>query len=313
MEHGTIDILLSTYNGSRYIHDFYKSIVVQRRAGMNLVVRDDGSSDGTVDFLRQAVAEYSDASLLDTGDNVGVTMSFSRLLGLSRADYCFFADQDDVWHKDKVDLFMAAMVRLEDMHGKDVPLMVFSDLRVVDENLEELCDSLWRFQGLNPSEDASFNRLLLQPMVTGCAVMFNRKARDLAYPIPSEALMHDWWLSLVVSGLGYFSLINEPTVDYRQHSANEVGARDKPSAGKITQLFSLEYINRFRADIHRCIRQARVYGERFADRLSPRDRQALSCLTALEDINWFERRRCLLRNRVMRSGLLRNMVMFLLV
>src|SRR5690606_13737176 len=150
---------------------------------------------------------------------------FARLLGASTADYIMFCDQDDVWLPGKVTLTLAKMQELEAACGAETFLLVHTDLRIVDENLNLVADSGHRYQQIDPDRGNTLGRLLVQNIATGCTIMVNRALRDLALPIPGAALMHDHWLSLVSACFGKIAYLPEPTLLYRQHSGNKVGAQ----------------------------------------------------------------------------------------
>ncbi len=158
------------------------------------------------------------------GQNLGACGNFSRLLEQADAPYVMFCDQDDVWLPDKIEITLAAMRELERQHGAETPLLVHTDLMVVDERLNRLGKSLWLFQCTEPQRLTKLNRLLMQNFATGCTVMINRALRDLAVPVPAEALMYDWWLALVATAFGRVAAVEDPTVLYRQHGRNDTGA-----------------------------------------------------------------------------------------
>jgi glycosyltransferase involved in cell wall biosynthesis len=130
---GAIDVAMATYNGGRYLPAMLASMVEQHHPGLRLVVCDDGSSDGTVQFL-----ETFDGLPVDVTrnpSNLGARDNFSRALGLTTAPYVMLADQDDVWMPDKVSLMLRRMKEIEDEAGAATPILVFSDLHIVDTDL----------------------------------------------------------------------------------------------------------------------------------------------------------------------------------
>jgi hypothetical protein len=119
---------------------------------------------------------------------------------------------------------MQAMKRLELRHGRELPLLAFTDLRVVNERLETIANSLWKFHSLNPRHINHFARLIGQNVVTGSTAMVNRRLVELALHMPDEAHMHDSWVALVASAFGAGEPVSMQTVLYRQHSGNILGA-----------------------------------------------------------------------------------------
>ena len=147
-----------------------------------------------------------------------------------------FCDQDDVWFPDKIAVTLGKMQELEGRHGGERPLLVHTDMKVADGNLRVVADSLWRYQKSDPVRGEALNRLLVQNCATGCSMMINRALCDLALPIPAEAMMHDWWLVLVAAAFGTIGHCAEPTLLYRQHGANDVGAKKWSLADLVPQL-----------------------------------------------------------------------------
>ena len=222
----TIDIVMATYNGARFLCEQLDSVLAQARPGVRLLVRDDGSTDATREILAAYAGNRPEGVLVENGSRrLGACGSFSALLERSDADFVVLCDQDDVWLPGRLDAMLRRLVELEDRHGRGAPLLVHSDLTVVDAGLRELCPSFWRYQGLDPFRGGVLNRLLVQNVVTGCAAILNRALVRRATPIPKAAVMHDWWLATAAAALGRLEALAQPTALYRQHGENRVGAQ----------------------------------------------------------------------------------------
>lgn len=221
-----IDILLATYNGAAFLEAQLESIAAQTHEDWRLIARDDGSTDRTPEILSAFQARHAGrVEILADGDgNLGLVQNFSRLMEHSDAPYAAFCDQDDVWIPEKLELCLAKMCELEREHGAETPLLVFTDLAVVDEDLNVIDRSFWHYANLRPDRCNSLNRLLLQNVVTGCTALMNRCLVARVVPIPSGAHVHDWWVALVVSAFGKLAYVTRPTVLYRQHGRNLLGA-----------------------------------------------------------------------------------------
>jgi len=148
---------------------------------------------------------------------------FFKLLNYSTADFIMFCDQDDFWLPDKIEITLNKMRDLEKFFP-DMPLLVHSDLKVVDSSLKTIDESFWKYQKLNPKLK-SLNNLLIQNNVTGCSVMINIKLKEVLKTIPYNAIMHDWWIALVASAFGVIDYIDQPLILYRQHKGNDIGAK----------------------------------------------------------------------------------------
>ncbi|MEO6005711.1 MAG: glycosyltransferase family 2 protein [Opitutus sp.] len=219
----TVDVLLGTYNGARFLPEQLTSLENQTFRNWRLIARDDGSSDATRAVLADFKARHPNSVILVEGESgrLGSTGNFGRLLAESTADFGLFCDQDDVWQPNKIEQLLA----LAEEHSlRDAPLLVHSDLEVVDRDLHLVAPSLWRYQFIRPA-NCRTSRLLVQNVVTGCACLFNAALRRAALPIPPEAIQHDWWLALVASAAGKIRWTNVPLVRYRQHGDNDTGAK----------------------------------------------------------------------------------------
>lgn len=217
---------MSTYNGERYLTKQLDSILAQTIAEWRLFIRDDGSTDGTVDILRQYAKKDSRISIIKGEENVGAVRSFERLLQQSDgAEYYAFSDQDDVWQSDKLAVCIEAIQQAE-RECPDKPIVVHTDLQVVDESLTEIAPSFWQYSHIRPElQDNNIHYLAISNSVTGCAMMFNKRVRACSLPISEKAHMHDAWVALMtlVNG-GEVIPVNRTTIAYRQHGENTLGA-----------------------------------------------------------------------------------------
>ncbi len=145
-----INILLSTYNGSKYLKEQLDSLLSQTYKDIEIIVRDDGSSDDTLDILKSY-----DIKLLETKQNLGAMGSFAELLSYavanSDSEYFMFCDQDDVWNSQKIEKTLEKMQGMEEKFG-DIPLLVHTDLEVVDEELNTINSSFMKYQNINPKK-----------------------------------------------------------------------------------------------------------------------------------------------------------------
>lgn len=222
-----IDILLATYNGEKYLDSLLSSIESQTFSDWRILISDDGSTDKTLDKIREWQRHSNRISLVKSGNPSGsARANFMNLLSYSNADYLAFCDQDDVWHPDKLVKCLEEMLKLENQQEtSSKPFLVFSDARVVDSNLNPIDDSFIRYSGLDSSR-TQLNHLLVQNIAPGCTMLLNRSLVTLLSQAShsSKVYMHDWWAMLIASALGSIAYINEPLIDYRQHNDNSVGA-----------------------------------------------------------------------------------------
>ena len=220
-----IEVVLPTYNGVLYLEAQIGSIYHQTLRPQRVLLRDDGSSDGTQALISQLQQRYGDwLQVLPADVNLGCVANVNRLLETTKAPYVALSDQDDLWLPQKLQLSLNRLQQLEQQHGADTPLLVHSDLELVDQDGIPLGCSYLKRQRLDPLRTAPLD-LAVTNVVTGCTVLLNRALLDKALPIPPQALMHDWWLALVTSVFGRIELLPQSTVLYRQHGHNVLGAQ----------------------------------------------------------------------------------------
>ncbi len=223
-----------------------------------------------------------------------------------------FCDQDDVWLENKIELTLNKMKEMENLYGEGTPLLVFTDLKVVDEGLNLVSDSYFKFRNLSPYIAFKINRLLVQNVITGCTIMINDKLKKIMLPIPEEVIFHDWWVSLVALITGKIGYLNEKTILYRQHSLNASGGIAK---------FGIPYIfkrifeggNRVINDLRTSQLRALFLLDRFGEILDYKERNTLQVFSSLKELNFIRRKFEMLRRGFFKSGILRNIFLFLLI
>ena len=232
-----VEILLATYNGERFLREQIDSLLAQDYENIRVLARDDGSSDGTVEILQQYAERVPDRfQLMPASPATGsAKQNFLLLMKASSADYICFSDQDDVWLPDKVSRTKQAMDQLESQWGRKGPLLVFSDLHLVDEQLKVLYESFWTHMNIDPDRINRIPELMVQSVVTGCTAMLNRPMLDLAVRMPEEAFMHDRWIGLLASFMGRSGIVRAQTVLYRQHEHNVLGTGRNVTGTAVTQ------------------------------------------------------------------------------
>jgi glycosyltransferase involved in cell wall biosynthesis len=231
-----LNILLSTHNGRRFLMEQLDSLSSQSFPDWTLFVRDDGSTDDTQDVLRAYRSARPGQMQVFEGAREGAARSFAELLSHANAPYVMFCDQDDVWMEDKIERSLAAMQEMEKEHGPETPLLVHTDLCVVDADLKPLAASFTSKMRLQP-EHVPLKRLLVQNVPTGCTMLLNRALVSRIGHIPPQARMHDMWVALVAALFGRIHYLPAATVYYRQHADNRIGAkRGLPGGQKLAAL-----------------------------------------------------------------------------
>ncbi len=311
-----VDILLATFNGEMYLDELLSSIASQTYTNWHLIIHDDGSTDNTCQIINSFQSTHPDKVNI-INDNVitgSAKNNFSHLITHSNADYVMFCDQDDVWLPNKIEIFIDNLLKQEELHPES-PILIHSDLVVVDQNLNKVAESFWKYQGLDESKN-SFNRLIIQNSITGCATMVNRKLLDLAGTIPEGAIMHDWWLALIAAKFGKIFTIKQRTVLYRQHGSNTVGAKNFTISGLIRQTFQSDFsgkLNSIKESIRSVKSQAKTFYELYKSELSPDIKNTLLQFVNLDELNPIRKRLFLIKNGYLKHGFTRNIVFLVVI
>ena len=215
-----IHILLSTYNGEQFLAEQIQSIQQQTVQDWKLLIRDDGSTDRTREIIREFVAQDSRIHWINENEskNLGVIKSFHNLAQFEEADVYFFSDQDDVWLPQKLELSLAQARK----YPAEMPLLVYMDLTVVNQDLEVLSNSMIRSQSGHANTELV--QELTENTVTGGVAMVNHALIQL-WNQTEDILMHDWYLALLATAFGKLVYIDQPGELYRQHEHNVLGAR----------------------------------------------------------------------------------------
>ncbi len=311
-----IAILLSTYNGEKYIIEQLKSLEEQSYSDFDLYIRDDASSDNTLQHIENFNFKSNmHITLLPTKNNLGAKNSFEVLLKNSlqsrHYEYFMFCDQDDVWFVDKVLRSYKKIQQLGKMFTGKNPLLIYTDLQVVDENLNILGNSLWNDFHLDPKKNA-LNFFAMQCNITGCTMMFNRKLAELSLPFPTEAIMHDYWVGMVASSFAQMDYLNQSTIAYRQHENNVSGGADK---------FNLKYIlhkaskflnnDEYHAILGRQILQVESFLTQYRKYL-PNDKiRTLEAIISLERVSFFQKVLLIKKYQLYKQSTIRNIGMIL--
>lgn len=306
-----IDILMATYNGEDYIVEQIESILNQSYKKWKLYIRDDGSTDMTTQILDEYEKKYPEKIVIirDSKKGLGAKLNFAQLLSYSNSDYCMFSDQDDIWLDNKIEVSLKEMHSVECIEGKNKPILIHSDLKVVDERLNIMSESFWKYQNINPNKN-EINNILVENIVTGCTMMINRELRNLCLNIPKEAIMHDWWIALVASSLGTIKHLSNCTILYRQHSNNEVGASDVKTLAYIKNKLNKNDIYK---SINNSINQATKFYEMYNYKLSDDNKKILNLFSTIKRNGYFKRKKIILKEKLYKNDLRKRIAYILFI
>lgn len=237
----TIDVLLATYNGEKYIKEQIDSILNQTYENIRLIISDDCSKDKTQEILKEYEKKDNRIELYIQEKNLGVVKNIEFLLKQVKNKYYMLSDQDDIWLPEKIKKSLETLLE----NNAD---LVFGDLEVVNQDLKTMYPSFGDFMLLNKKIHKYINSNMLNYIyncVTGCTILAKKETIQKILPLPkkSKYLIHDHWIGLMTSIYGKVVYMPEKYIKYRQHGNNQVGT-DKISHGfkKLDQVREL-FIN----------------------------------------------------------------------
>lgn len=204
-----ISVAMATYNGKDFIEQQIDSILSNLEENDELIISDDGSTDGTLEIIHDYVKKDKRVTLL-AGPKKGVIKNFENALLHCTGDYIFLSDQDDIWLPNKKQTVMSYFAQDKDL------IAVVHDAVVIDENNNIIMESWFKYR----NSKNGFIRNLIKNRYLGCCMVFKRKLLEYALPIPEDIEMHDWWLGLYAELKGKTKFINEKLFQYRRHSKN---------------------------------------------------------------------------------------------
>lgn len=219
-----VAILMATYNSEKYINEQIESLISQSYTNWSLYIRDDGSIDNTINIISSYQHRYDNIFVLNADTSLGPKDSFMELLSEVESEYYIFCDHDDVWLSNKIQLFVQkidSFLRIDENR----PVIVCSDLVIVDENLNMMHPSFWEFSNFKEKDFNDFIFHWFGNNINGCSMLINNVAKCKAFPMPQSVYMHDSWIALAtLANNGIVLMIKEPTMLYRQHN-NTLGAK----------------------------------------------------------------------------------------
>ena len=222
-----VQVLLSTYNGEKYIREQLDSILAQKDVEVSVLIRDDGSTDSTIDIIQEYCSNNSDIKLIK-GTNIGACKSFFELFKEADMGYNYYAlaDQDDYWYEDKLTVACSKLSKLDNKDNK--PLLYCCEADITDENLNAsgIIKNTTNSEATTfPVKKPGFGNALIENIARGGGTVFNSTLLGMVrMDAPCDCYMHDWWLYLIASCFGKVIHDNHPYYKYRQHKDNVLGA-----------------------------------------------------------------------------------------
>lgn len=299
-----IAICLSLYNGAHFLKEQLMSIEQQSIdiAHIVLLVRDDGSMDTSYEIIKDFMQNTSlHVKLLEDRTNLGIKKSFELLMNeavMMNVQYIMFCDQDDVWYRDKIEKTLSKMKELENK-SPDSPILVHSDINIVNEKLDILATSFWKYQHID-SNKKDLSYFIVDNNITGCAMMINHTLAKKIKTIPLEAIMHDWWTAMVASAFGKIAHVDEPLMLYRQHSSNDTGAKRYGFKYFMKKLFEKPSFEKY-------IQQSQAFLSLYGDDLDKNSKSMLEEFSKFSTLGKWAKIKILFKYKIWKNGVMRNL------
>jgi glycosyltransferase involved in cell wall biosynthesis len=307
----TCDVILAVFNGQAYLPQMLDSLLSQTTRDFNVLVRDDGSRDGSLEILENYRGRFDGRLSVIPGESSGsATANFAILMRETKADYVLLADQDDVWKPEKVELTLRSLKAAEAEYGKSTPIYFATDIAVVNKDLELISDSYWKWKRLRPDMMSELSRSLICVPIQGMASGMNRALIDLSNPVAEKAISHDWWAQLIAAAMG--RVICDPSVTalYRVHGGN---ASVPKKVGVIPYLKLGLDASFLRRGLGRRIEQANALADAYAGRMPPDKLKIIQRFTRLQSKSFLKRRLTLVSGNYLYHDWVRNVATFVLM
>ena len=296
-----VDIILATYNGGKYLDEQLESIFEQDFHNYRILIRDDGSTDQTLDILSKwkGLNPQKIEILKDQLGNLGPTNNFNHLMEATTAPYICFCDQDDKWLPKKLSSQINFIQSLEEKHPH-TGIMIFSDLIMCDEEMNIVSPSLIEKDRLNIKALAP-NQLLMQNVPYGCTTLINRKLLAIVCPIDTGALLHDHWMAIVSSLMGGLFYQDEVLIYHRIHDHNASRAESEHKKESKKDIKSKINNDNFHNYLNKQVIQAEAILEKYQQHLTNQQKEMLNDFILLKSTSGFKRKWIIIKNKFFKN------------
>lgn len=301
-----VTIVIATCNGERFLSRQIDSIIGQSYQQFTILISDDLSNDRTPMIVEAYGREYPLSIEIMRHDKPSGSAqnNFFRLLRAAQDDYVMLSDQDDVWHPQKLRLTLDRMTEMEKKWGKDMPILVHSDLTIVGEKLRLIHKSMASFQKI-AHKNTKLRHYLVENNITGSTVMINRALLSYLDETPPVCVMHDWWLGLLAASFGKIAYLDQPLTLYRQHGANQLGAR---SAKDLRQYWERLHRGRqVKENYRKMFAQAEFLLDHYREKLTPNQIGLLENFLQIPNLSRIKKVRVMVHYRLYKSTIVRTL------
>ena len=309
-----VNIIMCTYNGEKYIREQLQSIADNRVTEWNILISDDQSTDSTIQIAREFQKQYPDKIQIKVNDTKkGAIINFLSSIyqvgtTMEKEDFIMLCDQDDIWNSDKIEKTESCMNNLIKTYGNEMPLLVCTDVTVVDDEMKIIHESFRRMNNYQ-IRHLDFSHLMMENKVQGCTTMINKSLALMLDRLPTKTTMHDGWLALIASAFGHIAYMDEQTMKYRQHPDNVQGsiAYKDDVKNKFSNLGGQrQIVMNTTAQISEFLE---IYGETVPEIV----KKAAKAFATFSEQNFFTRRYNIVKYHMWKSGLLRNIGLMVLI
>lgn len=277
-------IALCTFNGEKYLPALLESLLSQTVSAKEIIVVDDCSTDGTVSLLEKYAGKNAQIKLSLQKSNLGPVRAFQTAIQLTSQPYIFLADQDDVWKPIKVESMLSSASGFDGQK----PLLVYSDLEVMDEKGNPSFPSFWKMAAIKP-HNTTFKSIMFSNVVTGCASLINAKMKEYLISIPHGVLMHDHWIGLIAYGFGEALAMDDQLVKYRTHGGSVTIKKQANTFWKVrTQLNQI--FNQNGDFLEKEINQIILFDQKFRELLSAENQKMVENFIGLKNSSLLRRK-----------------------
>jgi len=238
----TVSIAMATYNGERFLAKQLDSLINQTHKEIEIIICDDNSTDNTINIIKKYIQKYSYIKLYQNEKQLGFVKNFEKAIGLCSSSYIALCDQDDIWVKNKLEIQFNEMKILEKKY-KETPLMVHSDLKMIDEDDKMLNGSYFKFRNYMLCQNRDLAYILGVCSVMGNTILMNRELKKLILPFLDNIIVHDYYIALINELYGVRSTINISLVQYRIHNQNSSNSKNTLQGNKKIKKINLPYHN----------------------------------------------------------------------
>jgi glycosyltransferase involved in cell wall biosynthesis len=207
-----VSVCLASYNGEKFIREQIESILSDLRQFDELIICDDGSTDGTCSIIRS----FNDArvTLIHNKKNLGYARNFEKLISLATGDYIFLADQDNIWLKGKVQKVLSVFEKDDSIR------LVCHNLRPIDASGNNFEMNMPLCRGGKVNSFVLLVRHFIKAQFYGCTFCLNRRGMNDLLSFPSSTYAHDHWIIVWAAVNGQVFFLDEALIKYRRHDSN---------------------------------------------------------------------------------------------